>query len=180
MKKFLSAILTLLSMAMLCAASPALTLYEGNIDDVELYAPDGSSLSVLSDIDESGFIIRSKGDGQEVFTSPFGKLYLKGDTILAITGTQDINKVGHLHSQVIDRSVCRWTEVKDKEFYYIVTCADTERASTDTTIACFRGYADCVEGAVEKGVIYGTGVYQTGEIRNTKVMREAYELGRYV
>ena len=81
---------------------------------------------------------------------------------------------------VIDRSVCRWTEVKDKEFYYIVTCADTERASTDTTIACFRGYADCVEGAVEKGVIYGTGVYQTGEIRNTKVMREAYELGRYV
>ena len=86
MKKFLSAILTLLSIAMLCAASPALTLYEGNIDDVELYAPDGSSLSVLSDIDESGFIIRSKGDGQEVFTSPFGKLYLKGDTILAITG----------------------------------------------------------------------------------------------
>ena len=86
MKKFLSAILTLLSMALLFAASPALTLYEGNIDDVELYAPDGSSLSVLSDIDESGFIIRSKGDGQEVFTSPFGKLYLKGDTILAITG----------------------------------------------------------------------------------------------
>ncbi len=86
MKKFLSAILTLLSMALLFAASPALTLYEGNIDDVELYAPDGSSLSVLSDIDESGFIIRSRGDGQEVFTSPFGKLYLKGDTILAITG----------------------------------------------------------------------------------------------
>ena len=30
---------------------------------------------------------------------------------------------------VIDRTVARWTEVKDKEFYYIVTCADTEKAS---------------------------------------------------
>ena len=25
----------------------------------------------------------------------------------------------------------------------------------DTTLACFRGYADCVDGAVEKGIIYG-------------------------
>ena len=28
---------------------------------------------------------------------------------------------------VIDRTVARWTEVKDKEFYYIVTCADDEK-----------------------------------------------------
>ncbi len=81
---------------------------------------------------------------------------------------------------VIDRSVCRWTEVKDKEFYYIATCADTERESAETTIACFRGYADCVEGAVEKGVIYGTGVYQIGEVKDTKFMQEAYEMGKNV
>ena len=78
---------------------------------------------------------------------------------------------------VIDRSVCRWTEVKDKEMYYIATAADEERSSLDTTLACFRGYADCVEGAVEKGVIYGAGVYHAGEIKNTKHMREAYEMG---
>ena len=51
---------------------------------------------------------------------------------------------------VIDRSVCRWTEVKNKEMYYIMTAADGEKESMDTTLACFRGYADCVEGAVEK------------------------------
>ncbi len=81
---------------------------------------------------------------------------------------------------VIDRSVCRWTEVKDKEFYYIVTCADSEKESAETTIACFRGYADCVEGAVEKGVIYGTGVYQAGEIKDTSAMEEVYKMGRDV
>ena len=53
---------------------------------------------------------------------------------------------------VIDRTVARWLEVKDKEFYYITTMADEEKASADTTLTCFRGYADCVEGAVEKGV----------------------------
>ncbi len=81
---------------------------------------------------------------------------------------------------VIDRSVCRWTEVKNKEFYYIATCADTEEESVETTLACFRGYADCVEGAVEKGVIYGTGVYQAGAVKDTKAMQDAYLMGRSI
>lgn len=81
---------------------------------------------------------------------------------------------------VIDRSVCRWTEVKNKEMYYIMTAADTEKSSMDTTLACFRGYADCVEGAVEKGVIYGTGVYHAGEIKDKEVLQEAYEMGKSV
>lgn len=79
---------------------------------------------------------------------------------------------------VIDRSVARWTEVKDKEFYYIVTAADGEKEAADTTIACFRGYADCVEGAKEMGVVYGMGTYEKGEVKGTVAMTEAYELGR--
>ena len=81
---------------------------------------------------------------------------------------------------VIDRSVARWTEVKDKEFYYIVTAADEANASAETTIACFRGYADCVEGAREKGVIYGMGAYEKGEIKGSPAMSEAYEMGKKV
>ena len=75
---------------------------------------------------------------------------------------------------LIDRTVARWTEVKDKEFYYIMTAADGERASLETTLACFRGYADCVEGAQERGVLYGTGVYEKGEVKGTKAMAEAF------
>lgn len=81
---------------------------------------------------------------------------------------------------VIDRTVARWTEVKNKEFYYIVTCADDEKESAETTIACLRGYADCVSGAVEKGVIYGTGVYQKGEITTSPALLSAYTAGANV
>lgn len=81
---------------------------------------------------------------------------------------------------VIDRTVARWLEVKNKEFYYIVTMADEAKPSADTTIACFRGYADCVEGAVEKGVIISSGVYELGNVKNTPAMEQAYKMGKNV
>ncbi len=81
---------------------------------------------------------------------------------------------------VIDRTVARWLEVRDKELYYIMTAADEEISSMETTLACFRGYADCVEGAREMGVIYGTGVYEKGKVIGTPAMAEAYEMGRRV
>ena len=81
---------------------------------------------------------------------------------------------------VIDRTVARWEEVKNKEFYYIMTCADDAVASQQRTLECFRGYADCVEGAKEMGVISGVGVYAPGEIENTPAFSEAYQMGRTV
>lgn len=81
---------------------------------------------------------------------------------------------------VIDRTVARWMEVKNKEFYYIATCADEQKASAETTLGCFRGYADCVNGAKERGIIYGTGVYEKGKIIGTKAFIDAYEMGKKV
>lgn len=81
---------------------------------------------------------------------------------------------------VIDRSVARWTEVKNKEFYYIITAAEAQLKAAETTLACFRGYADCVEGAEEKGVVYGLGVYEKGEIKGCNAMKEAYEMGKHI
>ncbi len=85
MKKFLSIILMLLAMALLIADSPSLRIYEGNIDDIELYDPEGYPLDVLSDINDSGFVIRTNGE-TEAFSSPFGDVYLSGDSVLAVTG----------------------------------------------------------------------------------------------
>lgn len=81
---------------------------------------------------------------------------------------------------VIDRTVARWLEVENKEFYYIVTMADKELESADTTLACLRGYADCVKGAREMGVVIGSGVYETGKVRDTSAMERAYAMGRQV
>lgn len=81
---------------------------------------------------------------------------------------------------VLDRTVARWLEVRDKEFYYIMTMADEETESAETTLACFRGYADCVQGAKEMGIIYGAGVYEKGRVAGTPAMRQAYEMGKSV
>lgn len=81
---------------------------------------------------------------------------------------------------VIDRTVARWTEVKNKDFYYIMTAADGDKAAMETTLECFRGYAACVNGAKEKGVIYGTGVYEKGQIIDSPAMKLAYEMGKKV
>lgn len=81
---------------------------------------------------------------------------------------------------VIDRTVARWLEVKNKEFYYIVTAADEEQSSAESTLACFRGYADCVDGAKEMGVICGMGVYEKGTIQGHPAMAQAYDMGKNV
>ena len=49
--------------------------------------------------------------------------------------------IGAQLKAVIDRTVARWLEVKDKEFYYITTMADEEKASADTTLTCRGGFA---------------------------------------
>lgn len=81
---------------------------------------------------------------------------------------------------LIDRTVARWLEVRDKELYYIVTAADDELASADTTLACFRGYAACIEGAREMGVICGMGAYEKGTVQDKPSMTDAYEMGKNV
>ena len=81
---------------------------------------------------------------------------------------------------VIDHTVARWLEVKNKDFYYIVTMADEDVSSAETTLACLRGYAACVNGAAEKGVIIGGGVYEPGKVKGTPAMRQAYDFGKSV
>lgn len=79
---------------------------------------------------------------------------------------------------VIDRTVAKWLEFKNKEFYYIMTAAEDTNTVMDCTLACMRGLAECLEGSVEKGVIYGKGVYTIGEINNHPAMQKAYEMGK--
>lgn len=81
---------------------------------------------------------------------------------------------------VIDRSLARWTNMPDKEFYYILTAAEDSDTVMDCTLECFRGFASCLRGAKEKGVIYGKGVYEAGEVRNTGLCEQAYEMGKQV
>ena len=83
---------------------------------------------------------------------------------------------------LIDRSVSRWNEFgrfKGKEFWHIISAADTNKEMMSATLEGLRGFMrDCMEGTVERGVLYGTGAYEKGEVRKLPVFREAYEAGR--
>lgn len=82
---------------------------------------------------------------------------------------------------LIDRTVPRYTEISDKEFYFIMTSADTEKENLKRTMEAFRGFTeDCLDGAKESGIIYGTGAWKVGEIKNTPAYEEAYVMGKNV
>lgn len=82
---------------------------------------------------------------------------------------------------VIDRTVARYTELSSKEFYFIVTAADNNSQALERTLEGFRGFTDCcLTNPIEKGIIYGIGVWQKGEVQNTPAMRQAYEMGKQV
>lgn len=81
---------------------------------------------------------------------------------------------------LIDRTCSRYTEIKDKEFHFIVAAADTSKQAMERTLEGFRGFTSCLSGAREKGVIYGTGAWKAGEIRGKPAMKKACELGKAV
>lgn len=81
---------------------------------------------------------------------------------------------------VIDRTVARWLEFKNKEFYYIMTAAENAPTTMNCTLECFRGLAVCLEGSKEMGVIFAKGVYERGEINGTPFMQQAYKMGKSV
>lgn len=82
---------------------------------------------------------------------------------------------------LIDRTVARYLEISSKEFYFIITAADTDETSLELTLDSLRGFTDmCLNNPVEKGVIIGSGVWKKGEITGTRAMKKAYETGKNV
>jgi len=81
---------------------------------------------------------------------------------------------------LIDRTCSRYTEINDKEFYFIVTAADSNKQAMERTLEEFRGFTYCLENAREKGVIYGTGAWNKGEIIGKPAMKQAFEAGKSV
>lgn len=82
---------------------------------------------------------------------------------------------------LIDRTVPRYEEISGKEFYFILAAADESHSNMEKTLDGFRGFTeDCLPRATEKGIIYGTGAWQIGDVKKLPVMREAYEMGKAV
>lgn len=81
---------------------------------------------------------------------------------------------------LIDRTCSHYMEISDKDFYFIATAANDSKQAMERTFEGLRGFTSCLEGAKEKGIIYGTGAWNIGDIKETKAMEQAYEMGKTV
>lgn len=82
---------------------------------------------------------------------------------------------------VIDRVAPRYSEVSDKEFYYLLTAADSDPKMLERTLECFRGFTeDCLTNPQERGVVYGVGLWEIGDVQKSPALKQAYEMGKGV
>jgi len=78
---------------------------------------------------------------------------------------------------MIDRTCSRYTEINNKEFYFIVTAAVKSKPAMERTIEGFRGFTSCLSHPKEKGIIYGTSAWDVGDIKKSDAMKKAFEMG---
>lgn len=81
---------------------------------------------------------------------------------------------------LIDRTVAKYPGLGTKDVYIILAAADSNNEAMERTIEGFRGFISCYSGFTEKGIIYGTGAWNLGDIKESKAMDQAYEMGRCV
>lgn len=81
---------------------------------------------------------------------------------------------------LIDRCCGPYTEMKNKEFYFIATAAEDDNGIMDRIVTNFMGFLDCLENPTVKGTLFCGGVWHVGEIEGNPTLRQAYEQGKRV
>lgn len=104
---------------------------------------------------------------------------MNADVIVLSTPIYFYSMTGQLKI-FIDRCLPGNLEIQNKQFYYIITAAEEGKDVAESTIVGLRGYLRCLPGAKEKGIVYGMGVMEKGEILDMPAIQEAYEMGRKI
>jgi hypothetical protein len=81
---------------------------------------------------------------------------------------------------LIDWACSRYTEINNKEFYFIVSVADDGKPVMERTLYRFRGFTFRLNGSEEKKLIYGPGAWKIGNIKKRDAMNKAFEMGKTV
>ena len=81
---------------------------------------------------------------------------------------------------LIDRSVMVYPRITNKEFYYLMTMAETDEKMFTGTVEALRGFAACCPDSVEKGIIAVPGVYEAGTIKGNPLLAKARQMGAEV
>lgn len=101
----------------------------------------------------------------------------QADVIVVATPTYFYSMNGKLKT-VIDRFLPRWQNLGGHDVYLIITGHDRKeglKLVEEELSTIFTGLGNQV-----KGCIWGEGVWQKGEVENTKAMDEAYQAGSHI
>lgn len=81
---------------------------------------------------------------------------------------------------LIDRCCGRYTEMTDKEFYFIAAGAEGEEESEKLSHVFdnLMSFLDCLENPVVKGKILATDAWHVGDVKGNLAMTDAYEMGK--
>ena len=101
---------------------------------------------------------------------------IKADVIVMATPIYNDNMCGQMKT-MMDRVFEREHEVKNKEFYFIMTAGGS---NTGCALLGFRNFIRYLPDSKEKGVIQGTGIHLKGSVKGKPVMKEAYEMGKNI
>ncbi len=99
------------------------------------------------------------------------------DAVVLASPTYFLTMSGQMKT-FIDRLLPRWQDLGGKDVYVIVTGHDMKEGLTrtaDDLKAIFEGLGNTV-----RGIVWGEGVWQKGEVLATRAMDEAYQMGRSV
>jgi multimeric flavodoxin WrbA len=117
---------------------------------------------------------RQKDDAAEILEK-----MVEADVIVMATPVYFYSMSAQMKA-LIDRTCARYTEISNKEFYFIVTAADSNRNQMERTIEGFRGFTSYLTRSKEKGIIYGLNAWEMGEIKKNSAMAQAYEMGKEI
>lgn len=81
---------------------------------------------------------------------------------------------------LIDRTYPKYTQMSNKDIYLIATAANHDKQAMERTFDGFRGFISLLPGSKEKGVIYGSGAWNKGDVKGTEAIDQAYEMGNSV
>lgn len=122
---------------------------------------------------------RNKSCPQKDDMSEILEKMIDADVIVMATPVYFYTMCGQMKT-CIDRTCARYTEISGKEFFFIVTAAVESTQAIQRTIEEFRGFTSCLDNPTEKGIIYGTGAWNIGDIKNSRAMKTAYDMGKSV
>ncbi len=104
---------------------------------------------------------------------------IAADVIVMATPVYFYTMCGQMKT-MIDRCCSRYTAISDKDFYFIIAAADNNMPAMERTIEGFRGFTSCLSNAKEKGIIYGVGAWNAGDVKGSDAMKQAVEMGKKV